>query len=278
MVPKIGWLGNNDVQDRGSWRVEGMGPSDARGRGGGSGPGGSSAAPPPPNAAAPERRDGEGALSAGLLSPAEFHQLQLQQESPAAESAGAADTRGPQPTAILDAIASVDARGVDADGEHARAAAPTPSEWRAAQSIQVRGKNAVGDDRYSVPDPVLKFDGQLLFSQQVRKLLSSAGFEAPSPIQAQSWPVCMENRDLISISRTGSGKTLGFLLPIFESIRPRSHRPNRRFRRIRGHRGAHVGHMAPQALVMAPTRELAVQIHEQCSHFGKPVGVRSVAV
>ena len=244
-----------------------MGPSDARGRGRAV-----AAVPGQQRSTASAQRGGSRAArrrgaSAGLLSPAEFHKLQLQQESPAAESAGAADTRGPQPTAILDAIASIDARGVDADGEHARAAAPTPSEWRAAQSIQVRGKNAVGDDRYSVPDPVLKFDGQLPFSRQVRKLLSSAGFEAPSPIQAQSWPVCMENRDLISISRTGSGKTLGFLLPIFESIRPRSHRPNRRYVELRA--PELIGHMAHRPL-LAPARESQCKFTE-CSRR-KPSG------
>jgi ATP-dependent RNA helicase DBP3 len=70
------------------------------------------------------------------------------------------------------------------------------------------------------------------------------GFKAPSPVQAQSWPIVMAGRDIVSIAKTGSGKTLGFVLPgiahILEAIKD-------------GGRGK------TRALVVAPTRELAQQ-------------------
>lgn len=44
------------------------------------------------------------------------------------------------------------------------------------------------------------------------------GYTEPTPIQAQSWPVVLAKRDLISVARTGSGKTIGFLLPAFQKI------------------------------------------------------------
>jgi superfamily II DNA/RNA helicase len=44
------------------------------------------------------------------------------------------------------------------------------------------------------------------------------GYTEPTPIQAQSWPVVLARRDLISVARTGSGKTIGFLLPAFQKI------------------------------------------------------------
>lgn len=46
----------------------------------------------------------------------------------------------------------------------------------------------------------------------------SEGYSEPTPIQAQSWPVILAKRDLISVARTGSGKTVGFLLPAFQKI------------------------------------------------------------
>ena len=46
----------------------------------------------------------------------------------------------------------------------------------------------------------------------------SAGFSAPTPIQAQTWPIALGNRDVVSIAKTGSGKTLAFLLPAYHKV------------------------------------------------------------
>ena len=83
--------------------------------------------------------------------------------------------------------------------------------------------------------------------------LHSAGFAHPTPIQAQSWPLAMQGRDLVAIAKTGSGKTLGYLLPAFLHL-------------ARGRANSQLG---PIVLVLAPTRELATQIQEEAVKFGR---------
>lgn len=84
-----------------------------------------------------------------------------------------------------------------------------------------------------------------------------AGFLSPTPIQAQAWAVAVQNRDIVAIAKTGSGKTLGYLIPAFIHLRRR--RNNTRF--------------GPTVLVLAPTRELASQIQEEAIKFGRSSGV-----
>jgi superfamily II DNA/RNA helicase len=90
------------------------------------------------------------------------------------------------------------------------------------------------------------------FAKPVQQALTDAGFTEPSPIQARAWPVVLEGKDLIAVAKTGSGKTLGFLLPIFHHI-------------------ATDKTPAPLCLVLAPTRELAIQIHSECVKFGPDI-------
>ena len=91
-------------------------------------------------------------------------------------------------------------------------------------------------------------------------------YPAPTPTQAQSWPIALSGRDIISVARTGSGKTLGFLLPAFHAMldRPGGMKPRM---------GA-----GPYIVVLAPTRELACQINEEATKFGKSSGIRSTTV
>jgi ATP-dependent RNA helicase DDX5/DBP2 len=83
--------------------------------------------------------------------------------------------------------------------------------------------------------------------------LQNAGFSSPTPIQAQSWPIAMQNQDIVAIAKTGSGKTLGYLLPAFIHLRRRCNNTQ----------------MGPTVLVLAPTRELATQIQEEAIKFGR---------
>jgi len=76
----------------------------------------------------------------------------------------------------------------------------------------------------------------------VVKALKDVGYEAPSPIQAATIPLLMEGRDVLGQAQTGTGKTAAFALPILARIDTRQ--------------------SAPQALVLAPTRELAIQVAE----------------
>ncbi|CAK0888692.1 unnamed protein product, partial [Prorocentrum cordatum] len=91
--------------------------------------------------------------------------------------------------------------------------------------------------------------------------IHSLGFAAPTPIQAHCWPVCEANRDLIGIAKTGSGKTLAFLLPPFTKFL-----------------GSKPDYKGPKMLVMAPTRELAVQIQAEADKFGRRIGILSACV
>jgi len=86
--------------------------------------------------------------------------------------------------------------------------------------------------------------------------LETAGFDSPTPIQEKAIPILLDGHDLIGVAQTGTGKTLAFLLPIFH-----------RFVR---------GGTDTQALVVCPTRELAIQVAREADRFGKEMGVRTV--
>eukprot|EP00899_Mesostigma_viride_P003291 jgi/Mesvir1/12963/Mv05974-RA.2 len=109
----------------------------------------------------------------------------------------------------------------------------------------------------SVPDPYQTF-GAAGFPSSISSELSRAGFAAPSAIQAQAWPVALSGRDVIAVAKTGSGKTLGFLLPGFLHIQA----TNKDLRN------------GPTMLVLAPTRELATQIHDEAIKFGRSSNMR----
>lgn len=85
------------------------------------------------------------------------------------------------------------------------------------------------------------------------------GFESPSPIQAKTIPLALEGKDLIGLSQTGSGKTAAFALPTLSGIDPQL--------------------AEPQALIVCPTRELAVQVCEEVFRLGcKIKGLRALPV
>jgi len=94
------------------------------------------------------------------------------------------------------------------------------------------------------------------------------GFVIPTPIQSQAWPICMQGRDMISVARTGSGKTLGFLLPTFHHIGRLEGLDSSRDRPVN----------EPLVIVLAPTRELAMQINVEAEKFGRLQGINSVCI
>ncbi|MGB3300515.1 MAG: DEAD/DEAH box helicase, partial [Phormidesmis sp.] len=85
----------------------------------------------------------------------------------------------------------------------------------------------------------------------VLKALDDAGYETPTPIQAKTIPPLIEGRDIIGQAQTGTGKTAAFALPILSHIDTSNNRP--------------------QALVLAPTRELAIQVAEAFQGYGKHI-------
>ncbi|XP_049398263.1 ATP-dependent RNA helicase-like protein DB10 isoform X1 [Solanum stenotomum] len=103
-----------------------------------------------------------------------------------------------------------------------------------------------------VPAPLTSFEATGFPSEIVREM-HQAGFSAPTPIQAQSWPVALQGRDIVAIAKTGSGKTLGYLIPGFIHLKNRRSNPQ----------------LGPTILVLSPTRELATQIQAEAVKFGK---------
>ncbi|QYK04117.1 DEAD/DEAH box helicase [Shewanella zhangzhouensis] len=90
--------------------------------------------------------------------------------------------------------------------------------------------------------------------------LKQCGYPAPTEIQAQSIPVLLSGRDLIAVAQTGSGKTAAFALPILQQISNK------------GQRGG------IQALVLVPTRELAVQVADAFTRYSAGLGLTALAV
>lgn len=93
--------------------------------------------------------------------------------------------------------------------------------------------------------------------------LKSLGFKAPTPIQAQGWPMALSGKNVLGIAQTGSGKTLAFSLPAIMHINAQP--------LLNPGDG-------PIALFLAPTRELAVQIHEECKKYGHSSKIKSAVV
>jgi len=90
--------------------------------------------------------------------------------------------------------------------------------------------------------------------------LTDSGYEEPTPIQAAAIPVLIEGHDLLGQAATGTGKTAAFALPILQNLNTKSPSKN------------------PTALVLVPTRELALQVSQAFGTYGKKLGVRLVAV
>jgi superfamily II DNA/RNA helicase len=98
---------------------------------------------------------------------------------------------------------------------------------------------------------------------KLTELLAGDGITTPFPIQAATLPDSLAGRDVLGRGRTGSGKTLGFLLPVLTRLaaNPRKRRPNH-----------------PRALILAPTRELASQIHAAAEPLAQALGLRTTTI
>ena len=88
-------------------------------------------------------------------------------------------------------------------------------------------------------------------------------YEAPTPIQAQGWPIALSGSNFVGIAKTGSGKTLGFIMPAIVHI---------------NNQPPHQRGDGPIALVLAPTRELAQQILTVAKEFGSSSRIRSTCL
>ncbi|KYN40574.1 putative ATP-dependent RNA helicase DDX43 [Trachymyrmex septentrionalis] len=119
------------------------------------------------------------------------------------------------------------------------------------------------DENMKIPNPVQTFEQAFHAFPDILKEIRKQNFEKPSPIQCQAWPILLSGQDLIGIAQTGTGKTLAFLLPalihIDGQVTPRDERSG------------------PNVLVMAPTRELALQIEKEVGKYSYH-GIKAVCV
>lgn len=120
--------------------------------------------------------------------------------------------------------------------------------------MAVQGRN--------VPRPVETFD-EAGFPQYVLSEVKAQGFERPTAIQSQGWPMALSGRDVVGIAETGSGKTLTYCLPAIVHI-------NAQPLLAPGD--------GPIVLILAPTRELAVQIQAEITKFGKSSRIRNTCI
>ena len=103
----------------------------------------------------------------------------------------------------------------------------------------------------------MKFS-ELNLDESLLTAVTAAGFDAPTPIQAQTIPLVLSGADVIGQAQTGTGKTASFGLPILQEVDPQS--------------------VNIQALIISPTRELAVQTQEELQRLGKNRHAKVIAV
>lgn len=124
---------------------------------------------------------------------------------------------------------------------------PDITNWCAENRITIKGQEKLSLS----PQPILEFDQLKSIPADIRTSINQLGLARPTLIQSIAWPIALAGVDLVAISQTGSGKTLGYTLPALVHIDGNQHRAP----------------YGPSVLVLAPTRELAQQIKAVVNHF-----------
>ena len=105
---------------------------------------------------------------------------------------------------------------------------------------------------------------ELGLSPELLRAVADSGYETPTPVQREAIPLILAGRDVMAGARTGTGKTAAFVLPILQRLHTQA--------------STHVDRRAVRALVLVPTRELAMQVEESVRTYGRHWPMRSVAV
>ncbi len=100
--------------------------------------------------------------------------------------------------------------------------------------------------------------------EPIQKALATEGYTTPTPIQEQAIPIVLSGRDLIGCAQTGTGKTAAFAIPILQILHEK--------RKVKNEPGR------IKALIITPTRELAIQIGESFTAYGKHTGLTHTVV
>ncbi|AWB83808.1 DEAD/DEAH box helicase [Corynebacterium liangguodongii] len=163
--------------------------------------------------------------------------MTLSENQDAPQAVAEEDTRDAGDSENAGASATPEATATE--NEHNEDDAPSTEAAPANPADEVAEEPANGFEALDLPKDVVN---------AVKKV----GFEQPSPIQAQTIPLLMEGRDVVGLAQTGTGKTAAFALPVLSQIDPSLRHP--------------------QALVLAPTRELALQVADSFQSFADHLG------
>lgn len=118
--------------------------------------------------------------------------------------------------------------------------------------------------------PISKFE-EVDFPKPFFTEFKTLGYKAPTPIQGVAIPIALEGLDIIGVAKTGSGKTLSFILPILMGIQDEKNYCKEKNKK-------YDTEYRPRAVVLTPTRELACQIFECAKPFAKSIGIDCVCV
>jgi ATP-dependent RNA helicase RhlE len=102
-------------------------------------------------------------------------------------------------------------------------------------------------------------------NEQLLRGVKEAGYEKPTPIQAEAIPIVLKGKDVLGCAQTGTGKTAAFALPTLQRLGNGSRLKNQHKRRIK-------------VLIVAPTRELAIQIKDSFNTYGKHTGLKAMVI
>ncbi|XP_036126073.1 DEAD box protein 53 [Molossus molossus] len=134
--------------------------------------------------------------------------------------------------------------------------------WR-KENFNIMCDDLKDGEKRSIPYPTRTFEDAFQDYPDLMNYIKKAGFQKPTPIQSQAWPIVLQGIDLIGVAQTGTGKTLSYLLPGFIHI---TSQPTRRGQRN-----------GPGMLVLTPTRELALQVENECSKYSYK-NLRSICI
>ncbi|KAM9563191.1 putative ATP-dependent RNA helicase DDX43 [Guaruba guarouba] len=134
--------------------------------------------------------------------------------------------------------------------------------WRKENNNIICDDLKEGEKR-CIPNPVCKFEDVFEHYPDIMANIRKVGFQKPTPIQSQAWPIILQGLDLIGIAQTGTGKTLAYLMPGFIHLTSQPISKDQRG--------------GPGMLVLAPTRELALQVEAECLKYTYK-GIKSICI
>ncbi len=129
--------------------------------------------------------------------------------------------------------------------------------------MQISGRQLRSAGLQFAVEILLKTFAELDLPEPIQRALAEENYQIPTPIQAQTIPAAIEGRDVLGCAQTGTGKTAAFALPILDYL----YHQNRKARRNH-----------PNALILAPTRELAIQIGDSFKTYGRHAKLQQTLV